>query len=867
MHNYREEAEALVVAATAEPVVALQRITALLDESNEDLLTTVLLIQAKGLALRSLFRIDEAIAAFDHAIELADRFRLQAQRSLVRISRSGALIYAGDTVGALADLDDAEILAGGKGRAAVRHQRGAVLTMLGRYEEGVADTTAALRAFRGRNDRLWEARALLNRSHMHLLAGRPDRGIRDARQAQRVFLAIDHQSGQTKSLDNLGCLLALSGRVPEALSVFRDVDARLHVLGVPLILSAEGRVIALLHAGLGDDALDVATRARAEFDQHSSVGSAADIDLSIARAAAQIGDTRSARVAAQRASDEFVHHGRTTSAAMADLLLASLARELDPNVALQMGALFNERGWRSRAQEAWLLGGDTARRAGNLRDAERCLLLAARRSPMSTITARIGALRAGALLELVNGRIPSALDLVAQALRLAQANQRALFATELRSAAGGVTQEVAQLGIEIASTLNDSTVLWRWVEQPRFIANMRAQSNSSPVPNDDIVTRLRATSAQIDDATFSGRTPPVNLTALQSTLEHELRAHDREANTRGKRTRPAVRQDRLSRALGHRVFVHYFEVDGRVRALRTDSNRSSVYDLCSVPEMCRSVNDLRSSMLRAITSNAPGSKQWDTVEVRANRVEDLILSTLSVGSDVVISPFGRLFALPWSALPSLQQASVSLVASATSWSIAARDKRPPDDPSGQRVLTVAGPDLPFADEEQQRIGGVWSNATALRGADANPFNVTRRLSQCDIAHISCHATLRVDSPSFSSLHLAGGPLMLRDLEALSTVPSLVVLSACGAGQGVETASGQLLGLGSVLLGSGVRTVVAAVLPVVDVSLPGPMEILHTRLALGDSPGHALTRARQSTTTGSASTRASLCSFVTLGLAS
>src|SRR5262249_10944157 len=59
--------------------------------------------------------------------------------------------------------------------------------------------------------------------------------------------------------------------------------------------------------------------------------------------------------------------------------------------------------------------------------------------------------------------------------------------------------------------------------------------------------------------------------------------------------------------------------------------------------------------------------------------------------------------------------------------------------------------------------------------------VTSTLQALDgaaLAHLACHGHFRSDSPLFSSLELADGPLNVYDLQNLRRPPGIVVLSAC-----------------------------------------------------------------------------------------
>jgi CHAT domain-containing protein len=112
-----------------------------------------------------------------------------------------------------------------------------------------------------------------------------------------------------------------------------------------------------------------------------------------------------------------------------------------------------------------------------------------------------------------------------------------------------------------------------------------------------------------------------------------------------------------------------------------------------------------------------------------------------------------------------------------------------------------------------------------------------------MAHIAAHGTYRADSPLFSSLRLADGPLTVYDLDGLSRPPGLLVLSACDSGVSAVRAGDELMGLSSALLSLGTRSVVAGALVVPDSATRPLMIEFHRRLRRGDRPAVALAGAR------------------------
>jgi CHAT domain-containing protein len=56
------------------------------------------------------------------------------------------------------------------------------------------------------------------------------------------------------------------------------------------------------------------------------------------------------------------------------------------------------------------------------------------------------------------------------------------------------------------------------------------------------------------------------------------------------------------------------------------------------------------------------------------------------------------------------------------------------------------------------------------------------MAQADLVHVAAHGTHQADSPLFSSLRLADGPVFAHELDADTVRASHVVLSACEVGR-------------------------------------------------------------------------------------
>ncbi|MDP1804311.1 MAG: CHAT domain-containing protein, partial [Acidimicrobiales bacterium] len=170
---------------------------------------------------------------------------------------------------------------------------------------------------------------------------------------------------------------------------------------------------------------------------------------------------------------------------------------------------------------------------------------------------------------------------------------------------------------------------------------------------------------------------------------------------------------------------------------------------------------------------------------------------------------------------------------------------------------VAGPHLPGAAAEVTKLAELYADAHVLVGPDATAGNVLAAFERSDVVHLAAHGSFRSDSPLFSSVLLADGPLTVYDLERVHAAPTIVVLSACDAAAAVVRTGDELLGTATALLGLGVRSVVAPVLAIPDEATVGVMVAVHQRLRAGQPVGAALAGAVTSH-------RAAASSFVCIG---
>jgi hypothetical protein len=146
-------------------------------------------------------------------------------------------------------------------------------------------------------------------------------------------------------------------------------------------------------------------------------------------------------------------------------------------------------------------------------------------------------------------------------------------------------------------------------------------------------------------------------------------------------------------------------------------------------------------------------------------------------------------------------------------------------------------DLPAGDAAARGV------TVVLEGDDARVPRVLRELDGAALAHIAAHGTFRADSPLFSSLRMADGPLIVHDFERLDRSPYRIILPCCDTARFASVGADELLGLVTALLPLGTAGVVACTAPVNDAAVVPLMLALHKGLDAGLSLAEALRDAR------------------------
>ncbi|MEU1055288.1 CHAT domain-containing tetratricopeptide repeat protein [Streptomyces sp. NPDC005876] len=800
------------------------------------------------LALDHLRRARDLAAGADSADREAD----------VLATLGVALVHAGRTREGLAAFERGVRRGAGHTRARVRYRRAYVWWVLGRHGEALEDVRRAIPVLRQADDTIWTARALTLRATVHLALGAVDRADADFTAAEALWDTTGQEHDKADAVESRGLAAFRSGDIPAALKLLDEAEERYAALGTPTFVLNIRRCEVLMAAGLAPEALAEADTAIAVLDGIGGQSTRkAELLLVAARAARLAGDAQTAIARAAVAVRLFAAQRRTWYETHARLVL------IEARVATgrASGRLVGEAAAVAEklasfgspaAPEASLLAGRIALGLDWTADAERHLSVAARSRHNGPPLARMTGWAAQALRARAAGSARGVLEACRRGLDVLDDHRMTLGASELRARATAQGAELAALAQRASLASGGPRRLLVWSERWRatVLAAPPTRPPADPALLSDL-TAFRVIAARAEDARMEGR-PVAALEREQRRLEREVRS--RTLHMRGEAPGGGDRFDvgRLLAALGQDVrLVELAVLDGRVQVLLCGQGRVRRFEGGLLAEAEQEAAHVQAGLRRLAHPGAQA--RLPLVEAAGRRLEELLFGAAAaqLGSGpVVVVPPARLHMVPWALLPALRERVLSVSPSASSW-LRARRTAPP--PGGRHVL-VRGPGLASGGAEVPllaqgygggRGAGGDGRPVVLEGDGARVPRVLRELDGAALAHIAAHGAFRADSPLFSSLRMADGPLIVHDFERLDRSPYRIILSCCETARCASVGADELLGLVTALLPLGTAGVVACSAPVNDAAVVPLMLALHKGLGAGLSLAEALRDARAS----------------------
>ncbi|WP_299924200.1 CHAT domain-containing protein [uncultured Nocardioides sp.] len=857
----RVDAEELLRTLFADPAGA--RRTALRElVSDPDPALASIGHQVVGIVQRDLGETEDALLQLRRAVTLARRTDREREAD-VRATLGVTLVQAGRTRDGLSQLDRAVATLGGVPLARALVRRARVLSFnLEKVEEGAADLAHALRLLDGSGDEVWRARALNLEGITRGWLGDLDAARRRFTESLDVYTALGMGWDAANAVQNLGWVASLEGDLPRALERYAEASSRFDDLGITSVDLVYDQCGAYLAAGLAADALGIVERALsarplAEVER-------ADVLLVLAGAAHAAGDHSRARSAAEDACRLYRRHGQEQHWVRAELI-AIWARadstDRPDRLLRRLESLIDAARMRAAPElpQALLLGARVARRVRGpraLRLLDGWLEEAAVFRHASLGTTRALGWLAEARRREVAGQVGGVLRACERGLLALDEHAATFGSHELRALSSRHGADLAELGTRTALRSGDARQLLRWSERWRAtsLALPATASGHDPETAADLAA-LRAQHQRLAEARVAGA-PVERLEARATRLEQAVRQRLFHARG-GERTADSFDVPALLGALAEddTVLVELTEVDGVLHALVAGRGRVRRRVVGDAAAAAAAVDFALFTLRQAARGRRA---QLDVAGARLERA--LLGSALDGVGDqrVVVCAPAALQGVPWGLLPALARRPVTGTPSARLW-LRARTSKPADD---RRVMLV-GPGLGSGGAEVPAVAADDPQAQVLDGDEATVAAALVALDGAALAHVAAHGHFREDSPLFSSLTMADGPLLVHDLQGLERPPHRVVLSACESGVMQPVGDQELLGLAAALLSMGTAGVVSSLAEVDDAATVEVMVALHARLRQGGGLGDAMLAAREAAG-GDPVLAATAASFTVLG---
>jgi tetratricopeptide (TPR) repeat protein len=778
-------------------------------------------------------------------IRIGEKYGARRRVALLRRNFSHALAFDGATRAAQREMDAALADLHGRDRAEAEvfrialHRRARTIDP----DAHKAVLTAAARALRVlEGDDVWQARLLHNRGALHLDRGELAEAEADLRRAAELYGRVGAQAAATDSSVGLAEIALMRGDLVGCLAMIDDVEASAPP-GPPQFSLEYCRAVALAQARLLPEAaaaIDAYIELCSRSGRRDYVATAL---MDAATIAVRSGDASTALEFARRALRSFVARSKDVDAARARavcLRAAILADTVTPSslrAGIGAAAVLDTAGWHLEALRTHLLGARLALAIGSTADARTQLRLAMPLLRRGTAADRIELDHVRALLHIARDDRAAANRALKRGLRLLEDHRAALGAVELRATASQIGSELAECGLRLALESAAPASVLDWAERLR--ANALRFPFERP-PSDrklrGLLAELRRIEGHIRESERRGKPHP-GFAKRRSEVENAIRARTRRTAGMDGATPQPLATGNLARALGDRVLVEYVELDGRLRALTLARRRLALHDLGEVSPV-EQLGWLRFSLGRLARGRSEAARQ--SADAAASALDAMLVEPLSetIGdAALVIVPTGALHALPWAALPSLRNRSLAVAPSSSLWlRLAGLPRR-----RSRKTALIAGPGLRHATSEVHELAARDPAAIVLFGKAATAAAALAAIDGAALAHVACHGRFRADSPLFSSLTLADGPLTALDLQRLRRAPEVLVLSSCDLALSYRHAGDELLGFSAAMLAMGTRAIVASVVPVPDAAARRLMVVFHTELARGASPASALAR--------------------------
>lgn len=731
---------------------------------------------------------------------------------------------------------------------AVQVARAMILVRNGRPNDAVADFDAAIRQLRvADSGKAVEdlGGALVNRGLLHMTAGRLVPAEADTREALCIGERLSLTDLVSIAQHNLGFLQYLKGDLPAALATMKPAG----------ILESGSDGVALLDrsrvltaAGLLGEATDLLDDALRTLENDGATADLIDALLLHADLDLRRQHPQEAVVHAEQAAALARRRGNKPAALVADLIRLRAGRHkdprhcgLDPVAAARLAPQLEAAGLVEEGRGARVLQAEWLLAQGQVRRAVR--ILQALPGPSQLLAGRLHERLLDARVAVADGDRRRGLVSIRQGMDELARFQATFGSQDLQAAVPVHGTELAALGVQLALESGSPAQVLQWLERSRGVTTRMPQVR--PVADAELAADLGALRSAWNQARAA-----VLAGGVDRSLEAQVRELRRRIRSRmwartahrGAVVRPPslaqVRRRLAAWASGPApVVVAGFRAGDDLHVLVVSERRAQVRPLTTVPLLAELSARVGADLDLLATSRIPPLLRQvarRSLDDGLARLDEVLLRPIAdlIGEDpdvpLLLSGVGTLATVPWSLLPRLRGRPLTVNSSVTAG-------LQPLVRSDGPILAVTGPGPALAEKEAAAVARCHPGSAIL--PDATGAELLAALPGVGLLHVAAHGRHEVQSPMFSHVLLADGPVHAYDL-AMVPLPPQVVLSACEVGRS-DARVGEPLGLAAALLRTGVSTVVAGVSRIADDVAADVMVDYHRRLAAGETPAVAL----------------------------
>jgi len=491
-----------------------------------------------------------------------------------------------------------------------------------------------------------------------------------------------------------------------------------------------------------------------------------------------------------------------------------------------------------QARTASLIAAEAAITDGDADEAHTEIDLLGSDSKRDPISYRLHATYVRARLDAETGKLRRASTRLRRGLEDLAAYQASFGSLDLSTAAAVHGRRLAVLDQDLAIRSGRPQSIFDSAERGRAVT-----SRLTPVrpPEDPVTAELLAELRQAVESLRgveldAARAAPLARRRQELELQIAQRAWSRRG---GKVVAATASVDQAREECRDHTLAMFVISAEHVGALVLDDSRLEYLPLASRRDVIEHVRRIRADLDVLAQAHLPPAitaAVQSSFERSVTALDDALVRPLRMNRRVVFGTTGLLGQVPWSALPSLRGVPVEVAPSATAWLRARQVGRRA---GGRRLVSLAGPGLARSVAEAEDVATAWKLRSSVSGAAATGAALSKAMASARVVHIAAHGTHQSENPLFSSIRLADGPLFAHELDQTAGTPEHVVLSACELGLATIRPGDEALGLTSVLLRLGTRSVVAGVARIGDDVAADSMSAYHSRLARGVDSAAAL----------------------------